>query len=147
MPAVVLIGRLGRCYDAREDCIVPVELKQCQLVTVSILECNSWALKHRNAGGKHTISSLQIGHESCAPGATGAADIEVSPFSRDIREVRSCVPEENCDADVCELRETLLAVGESTLFGCGDGDGAESALGVPKTRPPPSVLRAIITRT
>lgn len=98
-------------------------------------------------GEIHTISSLHIGHESCAPGATGAADIEVSPFSNDIREVRSCVPEENCDADVCELRETLLAVGESTLFGCGDGDGAESALGVPKTRPPPSVLRAIITRT
>lgn len=42
--------------------------------------------------------------------------------------------------EVWELRETLLAVGESTLgFGCGDG-ADESALGVPRTRPPPSVL-------
>lgn len=55
--------------------------------------------------------------------------------------------EENCDTEVCELRETLLAAGDSTLFGCGDGDGAESALGVPKTRPPPSVLRDMITGT
>jgi hypothetical protein len=40
-------------------------------------------------GDKHTISSLQIGHDSCAPGAAGGADIEVLPFSRDMREVRS----------------------------------------------------------
>lgn len=40
-------------------------------------------------GSKHTISSLQIGQESWAPGAAGAADMEVSPFSIDMREVRS----------------------------------------------------------
>lgn len=91
----------------------------------------------------HTISSLQIGQESWAPGAAGAADIEVPPFSRDILEVRSWVSEDICDADVCELMETLLAAGESTLFGCGDGAAAR-ALGFPRTRPPPSVLRDII---
>lgn len=66
-----------------------------------------------------------------------------------MREVRSWFSEENCDAEVCELSETLLAVGDSTLgFGCGDGDGADdSALGVPRTRPPPSVLRDMITGT
>jgi hypothetical protein len=37
----------------------------------------------------HTISSLQIGQESWAPGAAGAADIEESPFSMEMREVRS----------------------------------------------------------
>lgn len=73
--------------------------------------------------------------------------MEVSPFSREMREVRSWVADENCDTDVCELRETLLAVGDSTLgFGCGDG-ADESALGVPRTRPPPSVLRDMVTGT
>lgn len=47
------------------------------------------------AGIIHTISSLQMGQDSCAPVAAGAAEIEVSPFSREIREVRSCVSEEN----------------------------------------------------
>lgn len=70
--------------------------------------------------------------------------MEVSPFSREMREVKSWVSVENWDADVCELRETLLAVGDSTLgFGCGDGTD-ESALGVPRTRPPPSVLRDMV---
>ena len=88
---------------------------------------------------------MHIGHESWAPGAAGAADIEVSPFSKDIREVRSWVSAENCDAEVWELRETLLVVGDSTLgFGCGDGTD-ESALGVPRTRPLPSVLLDMIT--
>lgn len=66
-----------------------------------------------------------------------------------MREVRSWVSVENCEIDVWELRDTLLAVGESTLgFGCGDGDGAdESAVGVPRTRPPPNVLRDMITGT
>lgn len=90
---------------------------------------------------------MQIGQVSRAPGAAGAADMEVLPFSREMREVRSWVADENCDTDVCELRETLLAVGDSTLgFGCGDG-ADESALGVPRTRPPPSVLRDMVTGT
>lgn len=38
---------------------------------------------------KHTISSLQIGQASCAPAAAGAADIEVSPFSNEILEIKS----------------------------------------------------------
>lgn len=72
------------------------------------------------------------------------ADIEVSPFSIEMREVRSWVSVESCDA-ACELRETLLVVGESTRgFGCGDGADV-SALGLPRTRPPPSVLRDMIT--
>lgn len=45
--------------------------------------------KQTGHGNKHTICSLQIGQESCAPGAAGAADIDVSPFSIEIREVRS----------------------------------------------------------
>lgn len=66
-----------------------------------------------------------------------------------MREVRSCVAEENCETDACELRETLLAVGDSTLgLGCGDGDGADASLaGLPRTRPPPNVLRDMITMT
>jgi hypothetical protein len=94
-------------------------------------------------GVNHTISSLQIGQESWAPGAAGAADIEVSPFSKEMREVRSWASEDNCDTDACEFRETLLAAGESTLLGCGDGAAAR-ALGLPRTRPPPSVLRDMI---
>lgn len=38
-----------------------------------------------------TISSLHIGQAKCAPEAAGAADMEVSPFSSEIRDVRSCV--------------------------------------------------------
>jgi hypothetical protein len=103
------------------------------------------ASKSTRYGIMLTISSLQMGQESWAPGAAGAADIEVPPFSMEMREVRSWVSDENCDTDVCELRETLLAAGESTLgFGCGDGADAR-ALGLPRTRPPPRVLRDIIT--
>jgi hypothetical protein len=40
-------------------------------------------------GTKHTISSLQIGQESFDPEAAGVADIEVSPLSIEMREVRS----------------------------------------------------------
>lgn len=66
-----------------------------------------------------------------------------------MREVRSCVSDENWETEVWELSETLLVVGDSTLgLGCGDEDGAaEIAAGLPRTRPPPSVLRDMITRT
>jgi hypothetical protein len=47
------------------------------------------ALCANTLGSKRTISSLQIGHDSCAPGAAGGAGIEVLPVSRDMREVRS----------------------------------------------------------
>lgn len=57
--------------------------------------------------------------------------------------MRSCASEDSCDVDVWEFRETLLAAGDSTLFGCGDGAVAR-ALGLPRTRPPPSVLLDMI---
>lgn len=89
-------------------------------------------MKARTKGEKsrHTISSLQIGQASCAPAAAGAADIEVSPFSNEMREVRSWVSDdENCEADACEPRETLLVDGERTLvllvlLGCGEDEAA-----------------------
>ena len=61
--------------------------------------------------------------------------------------MRSWVSAERMDVEAWELRETLLAVGDSSPgFDCGDGaDG--SALGAPKTRPPPSVLLDMFTGT
>lgn len=61
--------------------------------------------------------------------------------------MRSCVSDENCEAEAWELSERLLAEGDRTLgLGCGDGtDGdGERAFGVPRTRPPPSVLRDMV---
>lgn len=71
----------------------------------------------------------------------------LSPFSRDIRDVISWVSEENCDAEACELSDTLLAEGDRTLgFVCGDGVGpaGDRDFPLPRTRPPPSVLRDMI---
>lgn len=71
----------------------------------------------------------------------------VSAFSRDILDVISWVSEENCDAEACELSDTLLAEGDRTLgFVCGDGVGTagERDFPLPRTRPPPSVLRDMI---
>lgn len=93
-----------------------------------------------------TISSLQIGQASCGAEAAGAADMEVSPFSREIRDVRSCASGENCDVEACELKDTLLADGErARALGCGDGagTGGERFFPLPRTRPPPSVLGAM----
>ena len=45
------------------------------------------------------------------------------------------------------MREMLLADGDKTLgLGCGDGVEADggTALAVPRTRPPPSVLRGMV---
>jgi hypothetical protein len=73
--------------------------------------------------------------------------MDVAPFSKEIREVRSCVSDENWEAEACELRERLLADGDKMLgFCCGDSVDAAAAraFGVPRTRPPPSVLRDMI---
>ena len=53
----------------------------------------------RKRGRNRTISSLQIGQASWAPAAAGAADIDVSPFSSEMREVKSCVSAEYWEAD------------------------------------------------
>lgn len=62
-----------------------------------------------------TISSLQIGQAREVLAGVAGAGPGRSPFSRDIRDVRSCKSEEGCEADVWELRERLLADGDRAL--------------------------------
>ena len=91
-----------------------------------------------------TISSLQIGQARWELEAAGAADVDDPPFSTEMREVRSWVSDENCEAEVCELREMLLADGDTALgFDCFN---AEMFFPLPRTRPPPSILWDIIIR-
>ena len=49
---------------------------------------------------------------------------------------------EGWEVEACEVRETELADGDSTLFGFGDGESGFVAL--PRIRPPPSVLRDMV---
>jgi hypothetical protein len=73
--------------------------------------------------------------------AVGAVDVDASPFSTEMREVKSWVSDENCEAEVCEFREMLLADGDTALgFDCFN---AEMFFPLPRTRPPPSILRDI----
>lgn len=55
---------------------------------------------------------------------------------------------EYCDAEACEFRDTLLGDGERGPLGCGDGVeeavAGERFFPLPRTRPPPSTLRAMI---
>ena len=75
--------------------------------------------------------------------AAEEADIDVPPFSHDIREVRSCASDGNGDADACESKETLLAEGDRTRP-LESGDGVDRCFALPKMRPPPKVLGAMI---
>lgn len=66
-----------------------------------------------------------------------------------MREVKSWVSDdENCEADACEPRETLLVDGERTLvlLFCGEDEAAAGvkAFALPRTRPPPSVLGGMV---
>lgn len=64
-----------------------------------------------------------------------------------MREVKSWVSDESCDAEAWELRDRVLAEGDRMLFGRIWGDGNVAAVRVfaePKTRPSPSVLRDMV---
>lgn len=69
-------------------------LFSCSSVTYKAVSIHS-----EEAMGYHTISSLQMGQDSCAPVAAGAAEIDESPCSREIREVRSWVSAENWEVE------------------------------------------------
>lgn len=84
-----------------------------------------------------------MGHASWLLAAAEEADIDVPPFSHDIREVRSCASDGNGDADACESKETLLAEGDRTRP-LESGDGVDRCFALPKMRPPPKVLGAMI---
>jgi hypothetical protein len=68
-------------------------------------------------------------------------------LSREIREVRSWVSDENWEAEAWELRDRVLAEGERIFgFGCEDDRVADGlrVFAEPRTRPPPSVLRDMV---
>lgn len=123
---------------------IPIQLKQCHLQLLAL--CRN--IVENETRVVRTISSLHIGHASCEPDTAGAADMEVSALSREIREARSCASGENCEVEACELRDRLLVEGDSRPLGCGDevevaGEG-ERFFPLPRTRPPPSTLRAMV---
>jgi hypothetical protein len=127
---------------------IPIQLKQCYLHSLAL----SRIINLKEMKMIRTISSLHIGHASCVPDTVGAADMEVSALSRLMREARSCASGENCEAeaeaeaDACEFRDRLLVEGDSRPLGCGDGVevAGERFFPLPRTRPPPSTLRAMV---
>jgi hypothetical protein len=73
---------------------------------------------------QHTICSLQIGQESSAPGAAGAADIEDSPFSIEMREARDHVAEDagwrSCSGQPKRSHNSVPAAEAGALAGTGE---------------------------
>lgn len=103
---------------------------------------------------QHTISSLHIGHTIRELAAAAAWAEPCS--SRATREARSSLSVDRGVPDVCELSDTELSEGESgsglsrpgLSRGCllvETGGGGAKLFPLPRTRPPPRLLRAAIS--